>query len=280
MSNIAAVASSPPSTGITRDVDLTLATNSGTNEIGAAPSTTRELRGALTAGGQTGVGISSVSTLLAAPNGRLVWNVTSGLGNGAMIQYGVPITTILPTNKAAYSLRRGVVRVISTLFADSAQTPNNDVGMQIVIGGGTLAQLLANNNVSGPGKSGYGIWMIANKWVWGIKLVNTAQGVLSEAIDLGLTVTQENLIEIRTYDAVDTLKPAKVELYINNVLILTRYWVNPAGVVTPTLPPFSAANGVVIYGQIRNTSTGPANCYFGDFSVIHGPNNEGTTSNG
>jgi hypothetical protein len=276
MSRPQAVASSPPATGITRDCDLTLWSSSGAMEIGAGVGMARAVR-SMGDASATGINISSVSTIFGVDKyNRLVADIPSGLGNGTMIQYGIPVTTLLPLNHAAYGLRRGITRMIATLSSDVAATPNNDVGMQFVIGGGTLAQLYANNNVTGAGKSGFGIWMVAGKWIWGGKLVNTAQFVLSETVDLGLDVLEPSAVEVRVYDAVDSLKPAKVEVWVNNVLFLTRYWVNPAGVVTPVLPPFGAALGAAIYAQIRNTSLGPTHARFGDFSLIHGPNNEGT----
>jgi len=284
MSNISAVASSPPVTGITRDCDLVLVGSSGSRDIGQPCSQVMNLR----TGVQGGVNANTVvqsSATWQLRNGMTVPAVSSGLGNGAAIIYGINVQTdpvLAAANPSAYATRRGVSRVISTMSADTAETPNNDVGMQCVIGGSTLAQLLPVTG-GGAGKVGFGIWMLGGLWKWAMKVAADAANTVSDQVTLqsggvNLDVTAPNLIELRIYDSAGGVASAshnaRVEVWVNSILFLTRYWSNPVGIATQALPPMIDP----FYPQIRNTSTGPAKAYFGDFCLIHGPANEGTLS--
>jgi hypothetical protein len=283
MSRNSAVASSPPVTGTTRDCDLVIDTTTGIREAGTAYSTVRNLRTGVSGSGNQNIGLVKSGIAVAIKFGYPVAAVSSGLGNGAAIQYGIGIQTDI-TNAgffpAAFSLRRGVTRIISTMFAEAAVVPNNDVGMQAVIGGATLVELLPVSG-GGAGKIGFGIWMIDGAWIWATKNAADAAGQLSDKTPLlsngnPLVVTAPTQAEIRIFDSAGGLPSAthnaRVEIWLQSKLFLTRYWTNPDDVDTPVLPPLIAP----VYPQIRNTSTGPANAYFGDFSLIHGPVNEGT----
>jgi len=271
-------ATGPAGPGSTKLVYFTLIGSSGTYEVGAGASAVRDMRSAGN-GSEHGVGISNLSTLLAFQSGRMSWKVPSGLGNGTMIVYGFPVLTANPTKGNSFALQRGVVRIICTMYADSFVSPNNDVGMLAIIGGAALTDLTPKNNVTTAGSSGFGVLMQGSKWKWVIKYSNTGSAVFAEAVDVtwdaasALTPAQ---VEFRIFEATAT-DPARCDLMIDSAVILTRYWVNPTGVTTPVLPPMTTTAGA-IYAQIRNTSTGPAGAYFGDFSVIKGPNDAGTLS--
>lgn len=285
MSRNSAVASSPPVVGTNRDCDLQLCTNGGTLNVGEPFSNARNLRTGLSMSKQD-VQVVLSSTTVAVQGGRIVADVTSGLGNGAMICYGIPVCTdhtLGAFSPSAYELRRGVTVISSTMFAPTSEAPNNDVGMMAVIGGGSLAELLPVDASAGNGKSGFGIWMLSGGgWFWGMKSQTDAAGDLTEAIALpqGTVVTKPRQAQMRVYDQGPGLPNAhtnaRVELWWQGLKFLTRYWTNPTGVTTPVLPVLDAVQGAAIYPQIRNTSTGPAHAYFGDFSLIHGPVNEGT----
>lgn len=285
MSNISSVAASPPVTGITRDCDLVLDTNTGAKEIGTAYSIARNLRTSVN-GSVNAIGIVQSSVAVAIKNGLPMPAVSSGLGNGAAIQYGIPIYTdhtLAAFHPASYSLRRGVTRIVSTLFADTAETPNNDVGMQAVIGGATLCELLPNTGAT-AGKTGFGIWMLGGLWKWATKQPTDPANTLSDTVTLigrtngNVDCTVPTQVELRIFDAAggtpSATNNARVEVWIENIKRITRYWTNPTGVSDPVLPPMNFA----LYPQIRNTSTGPAHAYFADFCLIHGPNNAGTLS--
>lgn len=265
--------------GTTRDVDVSIEHNA------VNPGTIRFRGGAQL----TGVIING-SAVFGHAAGKRCIDVPSGIGNGLCFGYMFPLQILRPADAGAVNPRQGIVRMVSGMLKSGATggAPNSDIGLDVLIGNpGGIADLWTANNSHLSGASGFSVQLdAAAVWKWKIKNPDTVSGLWAEDLALPAAVqaqlnslTTAGIVEFRMYDATFALE-AKCELYIDGALILTRYWTNPAGVVTPVLPPMGP-NGVGVTGnlltfQMRNTSQGPPHMYFLDPCMIIGANDAGT----
>lgn len=272
-----ASAASQPGKGTTRAIDLVLDMRAaGIVPGGNITNATFYRRSGLAGPGLT----VSPSPVYCVYNGRAGYRVLSGLGAAAGWDLGLGVCTLQPTFGGQLATQQQVTIYRTSLAAGSFVSPNNDVGMVIKICSGTsTGDLIGAPTGSASGQSGFGVMMLGNAWCYVMKLLGQAQNTVTEQVTLVWPTNDPTIpvdCEFRIYDATLAL-PGSVELWIAGVKQLTRYWVNPAGVVTPVLPPFaSGVGGMQLRMAHRNTSTGPAYVEFYDVAVIQGPADAGT----
>jgi len=198
--------------------------------------------------------------------------------------FATPRTT-RPASGSGF-VRQMVWRFIDTiLFPVGA--PTDDCGSLIKIAFGTasaLAQSFSQSALAtGSGTAGMGLLMVnaANTYCWVNKQTGTASGVYAEIVTPipnnpgNLSDGSWHVIEHRIYDATPTAE-ARYELWIDNVKCLTRYWVNPSGVVTTLLQPFDTATGNQLAHTIRNHSTNSGTIAVANAAVIFGAVDQST----
>jgi hypothetical protein len=211
--------------------------------------------------------------------GRLVVAIPPALNNGFAWVKGLPVTTVRPPRAGSLELRGARVTRFLASMACETLTPNADMGTSIVVAGSSVGAVtdLFTSNGTGSSKSGFGVHMIGNAWTFFIKKQGLASGQFTELVPLGLG-NDGSLIdtEFRILDATFA-QEAKLELWIRKQLALTRYWVNPPGVNTATLPAFATTlSGAQLYMQHRNTTVATGPVYIADPGIIAGTADSGT----
>jgi hypothetical protein len=212
--------------------------------------------------------------------GKLCYYVPSGLGYGVLWGWGFPVCNQQPSLAGNQRARIGVTRFLTSIqFDGGAPTPNSDVGVLAVVASGASAytDLTTVTAVAGSGKQGWGVLFFGGVWNFVIKLSGSAVGAWAEVVPLTWPVSMNQFcdVEMRMYDAT-FVQAAKMELWIAGVKTLTRYWFNPAGITSQTLPPFGDPFGLQLWFLQRNTSTGPIALHFADTELIVGPADAGT----
>ncbi len=210
--------------------------------------------------------------------GKQCIGIPSGLSYGMTCDFGLLVATVRP-QKGAQQLRQHVTRIVVQLSIDEGANPlaniNNDVGLFAKFSDG---RFLINDWTGGsglyPSYFGCAVMLRPAGWCWVVKQNNDV--TLYDVTPLAWPVNYADWceVEFRIIDATDT-QEASIQLWLNGVKVLTRYWTNPAGVSSYQLPPFSV-KGAQIFSVLRNTSTGPQMLYAGDWSTIVGPNDAGT----
>lgn len=209
--------------------------------------------------------------------GRRVVAINTGINNGFQWLKGIVVATVRPTKFGSLALRGPRVARLFCSQTCETITPNADMGTNVIVStvGGITDLYTANG--TGPNKSGFGVQMIGSKWQFTNKHQGLASGQFTELVDLGI-VNDGALIdtEFRIFDAT-LAQEARLEVWVLGLLRVTRYWLNPPGVATPTLPPFNVTGcGSQLWLQHRNTSIATGPVYIADSGVIVGTNDSGT----
>jgi hypothetical protein len=210
--------------------------------------------------------------------GRIVVAIPPGVNYGFAWAKGMPVTTQRAPVPGSLALRGDRVTRFLASMAAGTTTPNGDMGTAILVSSAPGAVFdLYSTPGTGPSRSGFGVYMLDNEWTFFIKKQAVGAGAFNEKVKLGLG-NDGSLIdtEFRIYDATFA-QEAKMELWIRQQLVLTRYWVNPPNVATETLPPLNVTlSGAQLYMQHRNTSAASGPVYIADPGIIAGPVDSGT----
>jgi hypothetical protein len=268
-----------PASGTTRTIDLSLA------EYDLGSRGTMIWRSGVVVSGM----VNSGGDGWLFRRGRQALVISSGLGYGWFCSYGlVPLIQRI-ANRGALAAIAGVTRLLVSMAVDDMSgvtNPNSDIGVDVLIGlPSGISDLRTANNTHLAGSSGWAVlFMPSGMWDFVVKQPDTNSGVFSESTPLpdsvqtALNSGEPSEIEFRVIDATASAE-AKMQLWINGVKILTRYWVagQSADALLPPLGTVAAGvTGTVLILQLRNTSTGPPAMYFYRPQLIQGPNDSGT----
>jgi len=266
----------PPPEGGSRWIDYSL-----DHQSGVAPGT---VVGASAMRGRAGTGaITNLITTVGSPTwatigGRQAISIPASAGAGVVAAIGSAIATTRLAS-GAIGPRMYVYR-----FSSVAQWPSAaaaaDVGSLIkiasTVGTALSADLTTEGSTTGSGVPGFGVLQtgVAGVWNW----VNKKESVagFSETVALSNTLSDGawHTIEHRIYDATNALE-ARYELWIDNTLILVRYWTNPSGVGSVVLPPLSATAGFQLFATIKNAVSGGV-IALGEYDIMFGSPDRGT----